>query len=155
MLGEREGDRVTAGGGARATFDGWRIVALAAVCQALGFGLLSGYGFLVAPLAAEFGATTTHLGFGFSISVLFTALTGPALGRFLDTGPLKPIMLGGVAGLHALLGLPFLLTVAPLVGLVEQRTGSFVLPFLGLAGTLLVAALVLASVRIPEVEPGL
>jgi MFS family permease len=64
-------------------------------------------------------------------------------------------MIGRVSGLHALLGLPFLLTVAPLVGLLEQRTGSFVLPFLGLAGTLLVAALVLASVRVPKVEPGL
>jgi MFS family permease len=77
-------------------FHGWRIVAVAAVAQALGFGLLSAYGFLVTPLAEEFGATTTQLGLGFSISIMFTALTGPLLGRALDRGPLRAIMLSGV-----------------------------------------------------------
>src|SRR5262245_34745464 len=34
-------------------FHGWRIVAIAAVAQGLGFGLLSAYGFLITPLAEE------------------------------------------------------------------------------------------------------
>ncbi|MEW6272701.1 MAG: MFS transporter [Thermodesulfobacteriota bacterium] len=80
----------------RNAFDGWRIVAIAGMCQALGFGLLSGYGFLVTPLAEEFGASTAQLGFGFSISIMLSALVGPLLGRLLDTGPLRAIMLAGV-----------------------------------------------------------
>jgi hypothetical protein len=58
--------------------------------------------------------------------------------------------IGRVSGLHALLGLPFLLASAPLVGWLEVRTGSFATPFLGLAGVLLLAALVLACVRPPR-----
>jgi MFS family permease len=77
-------------------FHGWRIVAVAAIAQAFGFGLLSAYGFLITPLAEEFGATTTQLGLGFSISIMFTALTGPLLGRALDRGPLRAIMVSGV-----------------------------------------------------------
>jgi MFS family permease len=78
-------------------FHGWRIVGVAATSQALGFGLLSAYGFLITPLAEEFGVTTTQLGLGFSVSILCTALTGPLLGRALDRGPLRAIMLCGVA----------------------------------------------------------
>jgi cyanate permease len=59
--------------------------------------------------------------------------------------------MGRVSGLHALIGLPFLLATAPLVGLAEVRTGSFGGPFLGLAGALLVASAMLASVRPPRV----
>jgi MFS family permease len=58
--------------------------------------------------------------------------------------------IGRVSGLHALLGLPFLLATAPLVGLAEVETGSFRAPFLGLAGVLLTASAVLACVRIPR-----
>jgi MFS family permease len=58
--------------------------------------------------------------------------------------------IGRVSGLHALIGLPFLLATAPLVGLAEVRTGSFAVPFLGLAAALLVASAVLASVRPPR-----
>jgi MFS family permease len=78
-----------------------------------------------------------------------------ALPAVLQAACFGRAMIGRVTGLHALLGLPFLMTIAPLVGWLEQRTGSFVVPFLGLAATLLTAALVLASVRIPKVEPGL
>jgi cyanate permease len=64
------------------------------------------------------------------------------------------LVIGRVSGLHAFLGLPFLLTAAPLVGMVASRTGSFVAPFLGLGGAQLLAAVVLAFVRIPKTEPG-
>ena len=58
--------------------------------------------------------------------------------------------IGRVSGLHALIGLPFLLATAPLVGLAEVQSGSFAGPFLGLAGVLLVASTVLACVRPPR-----
>lgn len=62
--------------------------------------------------------------------------------------------IGRISGIHALIGLPFLLAVAPLIGWAEGRTGSFAVPFFGLAGALVLAAAVLACVRIPAVEPG-
>ena len=55
-----------------------------------------------------------------------------------------------MSGLHALLGLPVLLAAAPLVGFLEGRTGSFTLPFLGLAFVLALAAACIARVRPPR-----
>src|SRR5215475_5079932 len=81
---------------ARRRFEGWRIVALAGLTQALGYGLLGTYGFLATPLIGEFGATRTQLGFGYSVSIFVTALCGPAIGWLLDRGPLRAIMLAGV-----------------------------------------------------------
>ena len=77
-------------------FGGWRIVALAALTQALGYGLLGTYGFLATPLIAEFGATRTQLGLGYSLSIFVTALCGPGIGWLLDRGPLRAIMLAAV-----------------------------------------------------------
>jgi MFS family permease len=76
--------------------------------------------------------------------------------------PLPPVLqgrcfgraaIGRIGGIHALIGLPFLLAVSPLVGWAAVRTGGFAAPFLALAGVLALAALVLACVRIPELEP--
>lgn len=73
--------------------------------------------------------------------------------------PLPPVLqgrcfgrdaIGRVSGLHALLGLPFLVSTAPLVGIAEVETGSFHAPFLALAGALLLASAVLACVRSPH-----
>jgi MFS family permease len=77
-------------------FQGWRIVALAGVCHALGFGLLGVYAFMISPLIEEFGATPLQLGLGMSIMTFFTALAGAALGPLLDRGPLRAIMLCGL-----------------------------------------------------------
>ena len=63
-------------------------------------------------------------------------------------------VVGRVAGLHAPLGLPFLLAAAPVVGLARDATGGFATPFLGLAGVLGAAIAVLSFVRIPPREPG-
>jgi MFS family permease len=77
--------------------------------------------------------------------------------------PLPPVLLGRcfgreavgrVGGLHGLLHLPLLLAVAPLVGWLAGASGDFRVPFLGLAGVLLLAAAVFAGLRIPDVEPG-
>jgi sugar phosphate permease len=78
-------------------FDGWRIVALAALSQGLALPLLGAYGLVATPLIEEFGASTTQLGLGMSLAILATALAGPPLGVALDRGPLRTIMLGGVA----------------------------------------------------------
>lgn len=43
-------------------FDGWRIVALAAVAQGLSLPLMSAYGVVATPLIEEFGATAAQLG---------------------------------------------------------------------------------------------
>jgi hypothetical protein len=64
------------------------------------------------------------------------------------------LVIGRVSGMHAFLGLPFLLSAAPLVGLAASSTGSFELPFLGLAALQMVAVGVFAFVRVPPVEPG-
>jgi MFS family permease len=78
-------------------FRGWRIVGVAALCHALGFGLMGVLSFMNTPLTREFGATQTQIGVGFSLSILSPALCGPLLGWLLDRGPLRAIMLGGLA----------------------------------------------------------
>jgi MFS family permease len=83
--------------GGAARFDGWRIVGLGALLHALGFGLIGAYGLVATPLIEEFGATPTQLGLGMSISIACTAVLGAALGPLLDRGPLRAIMLAGVA----------------------------------------------------------
>ncbi|MEN8160199.1 MAG: MFS transporter, partial [Myxococcota bacterium] len=84
-----------------ARFDGWRIVALAAVAQGLSLPLMSAYGVVATPLIEEFGATATQLGLGMSFAILATAGVGPLLGLGLDRGPLRTIMLAGVALMFA------------------------------------------------------
>jgi dipeptide/tripeptide permease len=90
---------------------------------------------------------------------LASAPLGLGVGGFL---PLPAVLqgrcfgrdaIGRIGGMHALMGLPFLLAVSPLVGWLEGRMGGFAVPFFGLAGTLALAAAVLACVRIPETEP--
>jgi len=80
-----------------ARFDGWRMVVLAAVSQGLALPLLGAFGLVATPLIEEFGASATQLGLGMSFAILATALAGPALGVALDRGPLRTIMLSGVA----------------------------------------------------------
>lgn len=78
-------------------FDGWRLVALGALAQGLALPLLGAYGIVATPLIEEFGASMTQLGLGMSLAILATALAGPPLGAALDRGPLRAIMLSGVA----------------------------------------------------------
>jgi MFS family permease len=76
---------------------------------------------------------------------LTSVLQGRCFGR---------LVIGRVSGLHALLGLPFLLIAAPSTGFAASSTGSFVAPFLTLGGVLMLGAAVLAFVRVPQTEPG-
>ena len=106
---------------------------------------------------------------GWVIAVQQTNLTGlmfAAIPLGLGTGSFQPIapviqgacfgraMIGRVNGIHALLALPLMLVITPLAGWLEDLTGSFVYPFLGLSGICALAALAFAFVRIPKVEPG-
>jgi Sugar phosphate permease len=94
----------------------------------------------------------------FTWTVVASALIGVGSSGFL---PLPPVLqarcfgrdaIGRIGGLHGLIGLPFLLSAAPLVGWGEGRTGGFAVPFYGLAVALVLAAAALACVRVPEVE---
>jgi hypothetical protein len=95
----------------------------------------------------------------YAAMLVASAPLGLGGGGFL---PLPPVLqgrcfgrdaIGRIGGVHALIGLPFLLAAAPLVGWAEGRTGSFVVPFFGLAAALVLAASVLVCLRIPDVEP--
>lgn len=78
-------------------FDGWRIVFACGLAQALGVGMVSVYGFVVGPIIAEFGASDAQMGLTMSITILSMALLGPIIGPLLDHGPIKRMMLLGVA----------------------------------------------------------
>jgi MFS family permease len=130
-----------AAGAAIDRVDARGVVIAALALHALGWGIV---------------ATQTSF-FAFLLAAAPLGLGG---GGFL---PLPPVLqgrcfgrdaIGRVSGLHALLGLPVLLAAAPLVGLLEARTGSFTLPFLGLAFVLALAAACIARVRPPRTQGG-
>ncbi|MBW2270370.1 MAG: MFS transporter [Deltaproteobacteria bacterium] len=104
------------------SFHGWRIVAATAVAQALGIALLGGYQFLVTPIAAEFGATSTQMGLGMTIVILGTGLISPILGRPLDRGATRSLMLVGVA---TMLGSTLLLSRASALWQLAAAAGLF------------------------------
>jgi MFS family permease len=123
-------------------FDARLLAVLTLVLHVLGLFIIATGSGLSAMFAA---ALPLGLGGG-GFLPLPSILQGACFGR---------TVIGQVSGLHGFLGLPFLLTSAPLVGLAATYTGSFVLPFLGLGAIQLLAAFVLAFVRVPEVEPGI
>ena len=81
-------------------------MAAGALLQALGPGLLGVYAFVTSPIVEEFGASDAQVGLGMSFSILGMALASPVIGPLLDRGPLRAVMLAGVAVmLTSLLGL--------------------------------------------------
>lgn len=78
-------------------FDGWRVVLACGAAQAFGVGMVSIYGFVASPIIAEFDASDAQLGFAMSITILSMAAVSPLIGPLLDRGPIKRIMLSGVA----------------------------------------------------------
>src|SRR5262249_28675534 len=119
-----------------------RAVVLAALgLDALGWVLVVNQSSLAGMLMAAI-----PLGLGGGFLPLPPVLQGACFGR---------AMIGRVSGLQGLLGLPFMLGITPLFGWLQQQTGSFVQPFLGLAGVCALAAAAFAFVRIPRIEPGL
>lgn len=115
-----------------------RLITLGAICSLLlgWLGLsqtVSLPGVLLAGIPAGFGAG--------GMIPMPGVLVGACFGRGVA---------GRVMGLQGALGLPFLLSVPPLVGWSRDLTGSFEIPFLGLAGLLVVATLLVALLRVPR-----
>ena len=76
---------------------GWRIVAAAFIAQAVSIGCtISAFGLFIAPIEADLGASRAQTNLGLSILMLVASGIGPFLGRAIDRGPARAIMLGGV-----------------------------------------------------------
>jgi MFS family permease len=87
-------------------FLGWRIVWTSMVAQALGPALFALSGVLITALEAEFATERAIVSLGPPIGTLIISAAGVVLGPFLDRGPIRAIMLAGVAlMLGSLLGL--------------------------------------------------
>src|SRR5262249_22611721 len=79
-------------------FLGWRMVFAGFVAQlvytSLGF---SAFGVFVTPLEREFHTSRASLSSAFGLSLLAMGALAPLLGRWVDRGSLRRIMLAGVA----------------------------------------------------------
>jgi MFS family permease len=83
---------------AAAPFLGWRVVGAAFVGQAVSNACtLNAYGVFVRPLAEEFGTTVGAISNGAGLALLAMALPAPLVGRWIDRGPARAVMLAGVA----------------------------------------------------------
>ncbi len=95
-------------------FDGWRVVGAAFVSQGVAMGLtFSAFSLFIQPIEADLGATRVQSNAGMSILMCVAALISPLLGRAIDRGPARAIMLGGV--LLTALGLAVLSQVSSLL----------------------------------------
>jgi predicted MFS family arabinose efflux permease len=75
----------------------WQTALVCMVCQAMGIGLLSVFGFFVEPLAAEFDVGVATISVGAVFLLVAPALVGPLAGRYADSHSIRNIMLLGVA----------------------------------------------------------
>ena len=77
---------------------GWWLLAASVGAMALGSGTsFWAFGFYVRPLEREFGWTRAEVSLGFSVALLVSGLSGPLIGRFIDTrGPRTAILVGTV-----------------------------------------------------------
>lgn len=84
--------------GRRRVFFGWWLLAASVGAMALGSGTsFWAFGFYVQPLEREFGWTRAEVSLGFSAALLVSGLSGPLIGRFIDTrGPRTAILVGAV-----------------------------------------------------------
>jgi len=83
--------------GSAPPFHGGRIILTALVAQGLGMGLFSLSAPLMTSLEAEFGASRAALGGGMGIFIVVLTIASAILGPILDRGPLRRIMLLGIA----------------------------------------------------------
>ncbi len=80
----------------RAPFSGWRVIVVLSVAQGCGLGLLQIYGPFVNPLMDGFHLSAAVVGSGMSIFVVTFTGVGPLLGRYVDRGIVRAMMLTGV-----------------------------------------------------------
>jgi len=79
-------------------FLGWRMVFAGFVAQLVYSSMsMSAFGVFVTPLEHEFDTSRASLATAFGVSLLAMGVFSPVLGRWIDRGPLRAIMLGGVA----------------------------------------------------------
>ena len=82
--------------GRRRVFFGWWLLAASVGAMALGSGTsFWAFGFYVRPLEREFGWTRAEVSLGFSAALLVGGLSGPLIGRFIDTRGPRTAILGG------------------------------------------------------------
>jgi MFS family permease len=77
-------------------FSGWRVCVVLAMIASLGMALPNAFGLVLEPVAKDFGLEIVNIAFGMSIFMLSVGLTAPILGKLADSGPIKPVMIGGV-----------------------------------------------------------
>ena len=123
QLADRIGARPVALGAMSSLFLGWALLSQTA----------SFTGVMVAGPFAGFGAGA------------MIPMHGMLIGACFDRN-----QVGRIFGLHAPLGLPFLLSISPLVGWLRDRTGSFEASFVMLSCLCLVSFVLLAGIRIPR-----
>ncbi len=77
-------------------FYGWWLLAGSVVAMALGSGVsFWSFGLYISPLEEEFGWSRAEVSLGFSVSLAISGLTGPLIGRWIDTsGPRVAIVVG-------------------------------------------------------------
>lgn len=77
-------------------FYGWRIVAVAFVCDFVATGFLFySYGVLFKAVAADFGGSRLGVGAGLMLVNIVSGMAAPFLGRAIDRLPIRRIMLTG------------------------------------------------------------
>ena len=86
----------SAPGGRRRVFYGWWLLAGSVAAMALASGVsFWSFGLYVDPLEEQFGWSRTEVSLGFSTSLLFSGLSAPLVGRWIDArGPRLAIIVG-------------------------------------------------------------
>ena len=92
-------------GRVRRAFAGWHVVAGAFISQALSAGLcFNPFGVFLLPVAESFGSSVGTVSAGLTIGMVVMAVVGPLVGRAADHGPIRAVMVAGIAmlglGLH-------------------------------------------------------
>jgi predicted MFS family arabinose efflux permease len=78
-------------------FYGWRIVGVGALAQAISIGTtFYAYGALLKPVAAEFEASRLVVTLGLTLLSLVQGFVAPLLGRAIDAGWARGVLIGGV-----------------------------------------------------------
>lgn len=88
----------TAGSAPRRPFLGWRILAAAFFAQLLGSAVtFAAFGVFVVPLSEAFGTPRGRISLAFSIAFLVMGAMGPFVGRWIDLGFVRALMVSGAA----------------------------------------------------------
>ncbi len=91
-------DTSPAGSSQPSSFHGWKILGLVTACQFFSVGFSSYLiGLYLEPMAQEFGASRSTMGWGSTIFYTGMALLGPLLGNWVDRGRIRTVFTLGAA----------------------------------------------------------